>query len=103
MSDFTRDGYVISLGVITVGELPTVGLEHRGNIVLSKLPVPPGSRVFIDSPVSLAYSTQVAAPATSTAITKLLTDIGWAPYGKTEESLSFKQKAMRLDVMVVPP
>lgn len=96
---FSRDGFAVSVSVISAGKPGNVmvSLTNHGNVDVQKLPVPKDAKSLYTTPVSAAWVTPESVEKTAAAIKKLLTAQGWQPYGTAGDSLIFKQNAVRLN------
>ena len=98
---FGKDGFRISVATSPSYEPGAAGsvdirLTNHGNVDLSKLPVPPGSKPLYSFPAVAAYVSEKPVKETSDAIRTLLTADGWVPYGHAGDSLFFKKNAVKL-------
>jgi len=102
---FTRDGFHVSVAVMTVGKSGEVHvmLHNHGNVNLRKLPVPPGVTLRYGFPITADFITDAPAAETAAALKKLLVEQGWQPYGIVADTTSFKQNAVLLDARVFAP
>ena len=100
---FTDKIFLLSITVFP-GEKPglvSVTLNQHGNVVLARLPVPPGAKPGYAGPVSISYTSEEAVPQTAEACRKLLMAAGWEPYGTAGDVQFFKQNAVRLAARVL--
>jgi hypothetical protein len=100
---FGKDGFTISVSTIPASGQDATGivsvrLANHGNVDVTKLPVPPGSKLLYSFPTATAYVTAKSVKETSAALRALLTAKGWEPYGTAGDSLYFKQNAVKLSV-----
>lgn len=98
---FGKDGFTVSVSTSPAygpgaAGLVDIRLANHGNVDVSKLPVPPGSKPLYSFPTTTAYVTEKTVKETSEAIRALLTAEGWAPYGHAGDSLFFKKNAVKL-------
>ncbi len=99
---YLRDGYVITLSVFS-GNSPhtvSVALQNHGNVDLTKLPVPAGSRQLYALPAAVTYVSELSLADARQECRRLLADQGWQPFGETAVSFFVKQNAVRLQVMI---
>ncbi len=99
---FGKDGYLISLSLTPVGDdgEVLVSIHNHSNIPLKKLPVPKGVKPFYSVPTAEASLTEQPREETAAAVTKLLVEQGWEPYGTAGDQMFFKQNAVRLSANV---
>lgn len=98
---FGKDGFTVSVSTSPAygpeaAGLVDIRLANHGNVDVSKLPVPPGSKLLYSFPTATAYVTEKPVKETSEALHTLLTAEGWEPYGKAGDSLYFKKNAVKL-------
>ncbi len=98
---FGKDGFTVSVSTGPASGpdgagLVDIRLASHGNVDLSKLPIPPGSKLLYSFPTATAYVTEKSVRETSAALNILLTAKGWAPYGNAGDSMYFKKNAVRL-------
>ena len=98
---FGKDGFTISVSTFPASGANASGrvdirLANHGNVDVSKLPVPAGTKLLYSFPTSTAYVTESSVQETSKALSTLLLAKGWAPYGKAGNSLCFKKNAVKL-------
>lgn len=98
---YRLDGYVVTLStsILGGGEV-TVKMENHGNVDLSSLPLPSGSKELVISPELGRFLIPTAPAAAKKAIQKSLGAKGWQPYGGEKDLLYFKQNAVRLEVKI---
>jgi hypothetical protein len=86
-----------------------VTLVNRGNVDLSKLPVPPGVKPFHPGGQEASYTTTAKPAEMAAACRKLLLAAGWEPYGQSaanpnqpDSSMQhFKKNGIKLQVWVM--
>ncbi len=98
---FGQDGFTVSVSTIPAsgpdaGGLVDIRLTNHGNVNLSKLTVPAGSKLLYSFPTATTYVTDKSVQETSEALRTLLTAEGWEPFGKAGDSLYFKKNAVKL-------
>lgn len=95
-------GFTINLTVFP-GSKPNqsqVTIQNLGNVDLSKLPVPTGSKLLYAMPAIAAYAANSPVDKAKTEIQQLLRAQGWEPFGDTTSSFYVKKNAIRLQVMI---
>jgi hypothetical protein len=98
---FGKEGYLVSLSVTPSGEGQVlVSIRNHSNVPLKKLPVPKGAKPFYSVPAAEAYLTDQPRDEAAAAVTRLLAEQGWEPYGAAGDQLFFKQNAVRLSAHV---
>jgi hypothetical protein len=102
---FGKSGYHVSVSVSPAGETGRVAirLQNHGNVNLSKLPVPPGTKFQYAFPGIASFETAAAVDETAAVVRKLLLDEGWQPYGTAGDSVHFRQNAVQLNARVLAP
>lgn len=98
---FVRDGYRVSVSVSNTGvadgeERINVYLFNHGNVDPSRLPVPEDCKLFYAGPANALFLAEKPVDETVAAISKLLQDQGWVPYGAAGDTHYFRQNAVRL-------
>lgn len=102
---FACAGFHASVSVMPssdAGKVDVMMVQH-GNVDLSKLPRPAGTKEVYAGPISAIYSTETALPATLEESRKLLLAAGWEPYGSAGDSLWYKQNAVQLNATINSP
>lgn len=111
---FTKNHFVVSVSTYPSFGDPekadwcNVMLVNRGNVDLSKLPVPPGVKPFLPNLNDASYTTTESVADTAASCRKLLLDAGWEPYGQSgldgdQPDMSmqyFKRNAIKLQSWV---
>lgn len=99
---FRKGDYLLSLMSFATGKPNRVNvtITSHGNVDLSKLPVPPSTKLTYAGPASVMYSTDVAPDKAAEAIAGLLGKQGWQPYGSAGDIHWFKQHAVRLTAFI---
>ncbi len=99
---FRKGSFVLSVMAFGTGKpnQVSVALTQHGNVDLSKLPVPPGSKVLYGGPVSIMYVTETAVDKTTEAVAASLAKLGWQPYGIAGEQRFYKRNAVRVSAFV---
>jgi hypothetical protein len=92
---YTRDGFLVSMSVGMY-----VSIENHGNVLVGKLPVPPGVQPHYGDLTRASYVTSAPTEETREACHKMLLDKGWKPYGKAEKTTYFKWNAVHLSADV---
>lgn len=97
---FSKSGYLLSVTILPSGKQVSVTIAQHGNIKLSELPLPAGTKSLYAGPVSQIWVTETPLEETIAAMTKSLEAKGWMPYGDAKPIYYFRQNAIRLTVMV---
>jgi hypothetical protein len=99
---FGRSGFTVSVSAYPSGKSGSVAvtLHNHGNVNLSKLPRPPGTKPVYEGGTAAMYVTDAPVPATVEACRKLILAEGWQPYGTAGDSSYFKQNAIRIGVTI---
>ena len=99
---FTRNGFVVSVSTYPGGDggKLAVFIRNLGNVNLSKLPRPGGTKAVYAGDSAAMYVTESAVAATKEACRKLLLSDGWQPYGEAGDTQWFKQNAVRISATV---
>jgi len=99
---FTGAGYKISASVYSAGTPGSVEvmLHNHGNVDLSKLPLPQGTKPFYVGPLTAMHVTEASVADTAEAVRKLLTGVGWEPHGNEGDSWHYKQGLNRLSATI---
>lgn len=99
---FTRNGFVLSVSCYPSGDggKLAVLLRNQGNVSLSKLPRPGGTKAVYVGDSSAMYVTDATVGSTKEACRKLLLAEGWQPYGAAGDTQWFKQNAVRISATV---
>ncbi len=98
---FARDGQRVSVSVSKSGaadgdERSNVYIFNHGNVDTSRLPVPADCKLFYSGPANTLFLTEKPVDETAEAISKLLQEQGWIPYGAAGDTRYFRQNAVRL-------
>lgn len=72
-----------------------VTLVNRGNVDLTALPKPPGSKPFFPSYDEASYTTELSPKQAANACRELLLAEGWEPYGQSGDDPNQKDSSMR--------
>lgn len=99
---FTRSGFQLYVVVQLHDERGkvVVKLENKGNVNVSKLPVPSGAK-FVELSYNIAsFETTAGVAETKEAVRKLLLDQGWQPAGSRGDRMILKQNAVELAAVV---
>ena len=99
---FTRSGFHLYLTVQMHDERgkAVVELQNNGNINVSKLPVPSGTK-YIKTAYNVAdFEATGNVKETRELVRALLTEQGWQPYGTRGDAMDFKQNAVLLTALV---
>jgi hypothetical protein len=102
---FTRAGFTVDASASELSEGQTmVSIFNRGNVPLSKLPVPDGCTKDYEFPSSVMYTAPGAVEETAKQVAELLQADGWSPYGGAGDSKYFKKNAIQAsaNVMAAP-
>ncbi|MFC1759538.1 hypothetical protein ACFL2H_12355 [Planctomycetota bacterium] len=101
---FQRDGYTLSVMVSAgrSGEADKVDvlIINHGNVDISKLPTPPGTKTLYNMPTVSMSLTEAPVAETVAALRKLLLAAGWKPYGTAGDTHQFRQNAVQLSATV---
>lgn len=102
---FARDSYRVSVSVSNTGvadgeERINVYLFNHGNVDPSRLPVPDDCKLFYAGPANALFLAEKPVEETVAAISKLLQDQGWVPYGTAGDTHYFRQNAIRLNATI---
>jgi hypothetical protein len=100
---FTRSGFVLSVSAYPNGGDDgklAILIRNQGNVNLSKLPRPGGTKVVYAGDSAAMYVTEATVPATKEECRKLLTADGWQPYGMAGDTQWFKKNAVRVSTTV---
>jgi hypothetical protein len=97
---FSKSGYLLSVTILPSGKQVSVTIVQHGNIELSELPLPAGTKSLYAGPASQIWVTETPLEETIDAMTKSLEAKGWMPYGDAKPIYYFRQNAIRLTVMV---
>lgn len=102
---FVKGGYTLSVSVTpsyatdAAGQVDII-LSNHGNVDVTRLPVPPGSKPLYSFPTVAAYVTDTPVPDTARDLATRLTSQGWQPYGQAGDSHYFKNNAVKLSALV---
>lgn len=99
---FTGAGYKISATVYSAGTPGSVEvmLHNHGNVDLSKLPLPSGTKPVYVGAVSAMHVTEAPVADTKEAVRRLLTAAGWEPHGNEGDTWHYKQGLNRLSATI---
>ena len=97
---FSRDGFKLSLSVTdapsVTGKQIRISMINHGNVATEQLPIPPNTKEFYQTPVSSAYLTDLSVDDAVKAVTQLMLEQGWTPYGTAGDTYAFKQQGVKL-------
>jgi hypothetical protein len=99
---FGRSGFTVSVSAYPDGKSGSVAvtLHNHGNVNLSRLPRPPGTKPVYEGGTAAMYVTDASVSATVEECRKLILAEGWQPYGTAGDSSYFKQNAIRIGVTI---
>ncbi|AMV33684.1 hypothetical protein VN12_16265 [Pirellula sp. SH-Sr6A] len=99
---FTRSGFHLYVTVQTHDEpgKAVVKLQNHGNVNVSKLPVPKGTK-YIKTAYNVAdFETAASVQEARDMVLALLMDQGWQPYGMRGDAMDMKQNAVLLTASI---
>lgn len=103
---FTKDGFLVQVSIYTQDGEANVTVINGGNVLLEKLPVPPGATPFHPEAMPGTYLVDAKVADVTAACRKLLLDAGWERYGQHGETSDessmecFKRNAIMLQAWV---
>ena len=79
-----------------------IAITHLGNVDLEKLPVPGNAKLVFPGRAGAAFVTDTPADEATAACRKMLSELGWQPYGGGGDTMILKQNGVRLTAQVRP-
>lgn len=99
---FTRSGFHLYLTVQMHDELgkAVVKMQNSGNVDVSRLPVPPGTK-YVKTAYNVAdFETTTNVKETTELVRALLIEDGWQPYGVRGDVMDMKKNAVLLTASI---
>ncbi len=102
-STFVKDGYVLSFMAYDSGKpgITSLSLRMLGNIDLTALPRPAGTKPFYEGASSAMYLADGTVEDAAKAVRDGLLKAGWEPYGEAGDVCYFKRNAIKLSARVL--
>ena len=96
---FGKNGYVLSLTVMSDGAGSMVQMLHHGNVDLAALTPPDGVDVRFAQAISAIWETAAAPDVAASNLRATLLANGWEEYGEAGPMRYFRKNAVRLSAM----
>ncbi len=101
---FAQNGFSLAMSIFphgTPGHV-AIAITHLGNINLERLPVPGHAKLVFPGRAGAAFVTDTPAEEATAACRKMLSQLGWQPYGGSGDTMILKQNGVRLTAQVRP-